>query len=146
MQWSLQNFVHGTTAVLSWHMQKFVAVWSPATELQLGEVSIEFELWAKKSLVKRAPGMDNYITWSIKCGMKLIIHNQASTVQISARSECRVINWQRCQHHTHVYMYIYSIYLRVKHYKLSLVQKMAGRPVNTKPVYTSMLSYCQFDS
>ena len=44
---ALQKFVHGTTAVLSWHVQKFGAVWSPATELQLGEVSIEFELWAK---------------------------------------------------------------------------------------------------
>ena len=45
IQWSLQNFVYGTTAVLSWHVQKFVAVWSPTTELQLGEVSIEFEHW-----------------------------------------------------------------------------------------------------
>ena len=36
LQWSLQNFVHGTTAVLSswsWHAQKFVAIWWPATEL-----------------------------------------------------------------------------------------------------------------
>ena len=56
IQWSLQNFVHGTTAVLSWHVQKFVAIWWPATELQQGEVSIEFELRAKKTLVKRAPG------------------------------------------------------------------------------------------
>ena len=55
IQWSLQNFVHGTTAVLSWHVQKFVAIWWPATELQQGEVSIEFELRAKISLVKRAP-------------------------------------------------------------------------------------------
>ena len=26
LQWSLQNFVHGTTAVLSWHVQKIVAI------------------------------------------------------------------------------------------------------------------------
>ena len=42
LQWSLQNFVHGTTAVLSswsWHAQKFVAIWWPATELQQGEFS-----------------------------------------------------------------------------------------------------------
>ena len=26
IQWSLQYFVHGTTAVLSWHVQKFVAI------------------------------------------------------------------------------------------------------------------------
>ena len=55
IQLSLQNFVHGTTAVLSWHVQKFVAIWWPATELWQGEVSIEFELRAKKTLVKQAP-------------------------------------------------------------------------------------------
>ena len=32
IQWSLQNFVQGTTAVLSWHVQKFVAIWWPTTE------------------------------------------------------------------------------------------------------------------
>ena len=47
IRWSLQNFVHGTTAVLSWHVQKCVAVWWLATELQQGEVSIEFALWIK---------------------------------------------------------------------------------------------------
>ena len=47
IQWSLQNFAHGTTAVLSWHVQKFVAIWWPATALWQGEVSIEFELRAK---------------------------------------------------------------------------------------------------
>ena len=48
-QWSLQIFVQGTTAVLSWHVQKFVAIGCPTTELQQGEVSIEFELRAKKN-------------------------------------------------------------------------------------------------
>ena len=47
IQWSLQNFVHGTRAVLSWQVQQFVAIWWPATELQQGEISIEFELRAK---------------------------------------------------------------------------------------------------
>ena len=47
IQWSLQNFVHGTTAELSWHVQTFFAFWWPATELQQGEVSIEFELRVK---------------------------------------------------------------------------------------------------
>ena len=47
IQWLLQNFVHGTTAVLSWHVQNFVAIWWPATELWQGEISIEFELRAK---------------------------------------------------------------------------------------------------
>ena len=40
--WSLQNCVHGTTAV-----QKCFAIWWPATELWQGEVSIVFALWAK---------------------------------------------------------------------------------------------------
>ena len=48
IKWSLQNFVHGTTAVLSWHVQKFVVISRPATELWQGEVSIEFELRGKK--------------------------------------------------------------------------------------------------
>ena len=47
IQWSLQNFVHGTTAVLSWHVQKFVVIWWPATKLQHSEISVEFELRAK---------------------------------------------------------------------------------------------------
>ena len=46
IQWSLQNFVHDTTAVLSCHVQKLVAILWPATELQQGEFSIEFELRA----------------------------------------------------------------------------------------------------
>ena len=47
IQWSLRNFAHGTTAVLSWHVQNIVAIWWQATELQQGKVSIEFELRAK---------------------------------------------------------------------------------------------------
>ena len=47
IQWSVQNFAHGTTALLSLHVQKFIAIWWSAAELQRGEVSIEFELWAK---------------------------------------------------------------------------------------------------
>ena len=46
---SLQNSVHGTTALLSWHVQQFVAIWWPAAELHQGEVSIEFELRAKNA-------------------------------------------------------------------------------------------------
>ena len=48
-KWSLQNFAHGTTAVLWWHVHNFVAIWwsgDMVIELLLGEVSIEFELWA----------------------------------------------------------------------------------------------------
>ena len=47
MQWSLQNLVHGTTAVLSWHVQNSVAISWPLTELQQGDVSIKFELRTK---------------------------------------------------------------------------------------------------
>ena len=45
---SLQNFAHDTTAGLSWHVQKFVAIWWQTTELQQGEVPIQYEMWAKK--------------------------------------------------------------------------------------------------
>ena len=61
IQWSLQFLVRGTTALLLSHVQKFVAIWWPAMELQQGEISIEFELRTKKSLVKRAPGV-----WGVK--------------------------------------------------------------------------------
>ena len=47
IQWSLQYLAHGTTAGLSWHVPNFVAIWSPVVELELNEISIEFELWWK---------------------------------------------------------------------------------------------------
>ena len=63
IRWSLQNFAHGTTTLLSWHVQKFVAIWWPAAELHRGEISIDFELRAKKTLVKLAPG-HHYVQWA----------------------------------------------------------------------------------
>ena len=44
MEWSQLNFARGTTAVLSWHVQDFVAMRSLAIKLQLIEFSIESEL------------------------------------------------------------------------------------------------------
>ena len=32
MKWSLWNFAHGMTAVMSWHVQNFVAMWYPTVE------------------------------------------------------------------------------------------------------------------
>ena len=32
---------------MSWHVQKFGAIWGPAAELQQGEICIEFELRAQ---------------------------------------------------------------------------------------------------
>ena len=43
MGWSLQNFAHAMTAVLSWHVQKFVVIWWSEMELQQDDVSIEFD-------------------------------------------------------------------------------------------------------
>ena len=43
IQLSLQNVVQDTAAVLSWHVQKYVVIWWPATELQQGKFSIKFE-------------------------------------------------------------------------------------------------------
>ena len=37
-------FAHVTTAVLSWHVQKFVAIWWPDVEAQLREIPVAFEL------------------------------------------------------------------------------------------------------
>ena len=47
IKWSLQYLAHGTTAGLSWHVPNFVAIWSSVIELELSEISIEFELWWK---------------------------------------------------------------------------------------------------
>ena len=47
IKWSLQYLAHGTTAGLSWRVPNFVAIWSPVLELELDEISIEFELWWK---------------------------------------------------------------------------------------------------
>ena len=33
MGWSLWNFAHGTTAVLSWHVQNYVEIWYSTMEL-----------------------------------------------------------------------------------------------------------------
>ena len=44
MNRSLQIFAHGTTAVLSWHVYKFVAISQPAVALLRSEIFIEFEL------------------------------------------------------------------------------------------------------
>ena len=48
INWSLQNFAHDTTAVLSWHVQKFVVIWWPVIEI----FSIKFELLMNRLLVK----------------------------------------------------------------------------------------------
>ena len=85
IQWSLQNFVHGTTAVLSWHVQTFVAIWWPATELQQGEVSIEFELRAK-IVSETGPRMELYIcvTTSLSRSisqMKMLVDYSKSIVE-----------------------------------------------------------------
>ena len=34
IKWLLQNFAHAMTAVLSWHVQNFVAIWQPGMKLQ----------------------------------------------------------------------------------------------------------------
>ena len=67
METSFNSYRYSNTVVstefCTWHdscavmaCAKIVAIWWPATELQQGEVSIEFDLWVKKKqLVKQAP-------------------------------------------------------------------------------------------
>ena len=40
-KWSSQDFAHDITAVLLWHVHKFVAIWWPVIELQQCEVFVE---------------------------------------------------------------------------------------------------------
>ena len=53
---SQQIFAHATTAQLSCHEQKFVAITVLKSRGDWNEISIEFELRWKKPLVKRGPG------------------------------------------------------------------------------------------
>ena len=47
IKWSLQYLAHCTTAGLSCNVPNFVVIWSSVIELELNEISIEFELWWK---------------------------------------------------------------------------------------------------
>ena len=53
---SVQNFAHAVTALLSRHVQNYVAISLPETELQYMKIFIEFELWWQNLLVKLAQG------------------------------------------------------------------------------------------
>ena len=52
---SLQNFAHAMTAVLSWHVQNFVAITLLVFEWNQNEIFIKFELKHKNSSVKWTP-------------------------------------------------------------------------------------------
>ena len=54
---------HSSGAVMA--CAKIVVIWWPAMELQQGAVSIEFELQAKKWLVKSAPVCDMFLYWVV---------------------------------------------------------------------------------
>ena len=45
--WSLQNFAHVTTAMLSWHVQNFVVIWSTIIKLQQNIFTIQLEKCVK---------------------------------------------------------------------------------------------------
>ena len=61
MKWSLQNSAHVMTAVLSSHVQKFVALWGLVIELLQYEVHTKFE-FRQSFLVKWDPGPE--LDWS----------------------------------------------------------------------------------
>ena len=61
MNWSLHFFAHGTTAALSWHVQKFIAISSPGMELH--EINFTLKLNCEKALVKWMPEQP-HIWWS----------------------------------------------------------------------------------
>ena len=48
MNWSLQIFAHATTAVLSWHVQKFVVILQPRNGLWQDEIVIKLVLCVEK--------------------------------------------------------------------------------------------------
>ena len=66
IQLSLQNCVHGTTAVLSWHVQKVVAILWTSNGI-MARISFH-RIWiaGKKTLVKRAPDRFNPVRQCIE--------------------------------------------------------------------------------
>ena len=58
-----QIFAHDTTAPLSCHVQNFVAIAVLESKWEWNEISIEFEMRWKKTLVKRAPGGCRRFAW-----------------------------------------------------------------------------------
>ena len=50
MEWSLQKFAYGMTAVLMQHVQKFVAIQWTGNKIQWIEISSEFGLSEKLSM------------------------------------------------------------------------------------------------
>ena len=59
IQWSLQHFAHAMTALLSWHVQKFVVILLPEFELHQNKnpSSLNFD---GKMLVKWSPDKDDF--------------------------------------------------------------------------------------
>ena len=55
IQWSLRNFVHGTTAVLSWHVQKICCDLMANNGVMARRSFHQIWIAGKKTLVKRAP-------------------------------------------------------------------------------------------
>ena len=54
-KWSLWNFAHGTTTVLSWHVQSFVAILYPSMALHKNQnFPLQFE-WQQKILREMGP-------------------------------------------------------------------------------------------
>ena len=60
VKWSLRYFAHGTTALLSWHVQNFVAIWYRTRDSNQNHSFVEFESWWKISFVKWAPELDHH--------------------------------------------------------------------------------------
>ena len=87
IKWPLQKFPRGTAAVLSWHAQNFVVIWSPVIEIQLKKISIELELWWKNHLWD---GSLFNIGWH--CG-SLLIHRQAIFFLNQWRSISNIVSY-----------------------------------------------------
>ena len=62
IKWSLQNFAHDTTAVLSWQVQDFVAILSAA--IKLDESTAPRQLKSPQSLSGRSIPLVTFEAWS----------------------------------------------------------------------------------
>ena len=63
-KWSLQNFAHAMTVVLSWHVQNFVVIWWPRMELQQNEISPEMHC---DGTIVKWDRLQTLLHWQLKC-------------------------------------------------------------------------------
>ena len=117
MQWSLHNFVHGTTAVLSWHA-KMCCDLMASNGITARRSFHRIWIAGKKSLVKRAPDPHNrhkytnqpftyYFFRGNKTYINILCHSLAVTMTLVVKIPPQVR--QELTYSVYIYIYRYRV-------------------------------------